>query len=70
MFFENREEESNERLRRKSCNVSRLRRDGVSHLYQVIKSYRSLVCVSLEATWGDMVKRISAHGGCLGGQRR
>jgi len=36
MFFENREEESNERLRRKSYNVSRLRRDGVSHLYQVI----------------------------------
>jgi hypothetical protein len=23
-----------------------------------------------EATWGYMVKRISAHGGCLGGQRR
>jgi len=23
-----------------------------------------------EATWGYMVKRLSAHGGCLGGQRR
>ena len=23
-----------------------------------------------EATWGYMVKRISAYGGCLGGQRR
>ena len=52
MFFENREEESNERLRRKSCNVSRLRRDGVSHLYQVIKSYRSLVCVSFRGNLG------------------
>ena len=69
MFFENREEESNERLRRKSCNVSRLRRDGVSHLYQVIVVPFAGTCRS-EATWGDMVKRISAHGGCLGGQRR
>ena len=39
-------------------------------------SLLSLIVVTIcendgsEATWGYMVKRISAHGGCLGGQRR
>ena len=66
-FFEN--SGRSERLNRTDPDVSlRLRRGlrAPEHLNVVDIRYQH----DPEATWGYMVKRISAHGGCLGGQRR
>ena len=59
MFFENLGR--NKRFGSNESNVS---------LRQVGEVIERVVDVNLEVTWGYMVKRLSAYGGCLGGQRR
>jgi len=39
-------------------------------MFALMALYPISTACNSEATWGYMVKRISAHGGCLGGQRR